>query len=604
MAIFGPMFQGEESLDSFLEGNIVSFCRCNQFIRNYAFENCTNLKKVYLGNVSSIQANAFTNCTNLEEVDLSGAKYFSLPSSNAIPNNPNLRIYVSSKEYSNFKNGENWAIYGNKIINKDESSASIDNFLYSVNTNSHISNIVSGLFVSVTASNARSIRSNLFRDYPSNIKLDIPNATEVQSNAFYNASRVIVNAPNLTCVGAYAFYNIATAFLNLCNLHNASSNMCRLTNVLGSNFENLHRVGDCAFEDTTGWYSVPNLTKVSEVGYAGFAGSDIRYMNSSVGVSSFGVSSFQGSRLEQINISNNAAVNQQTFYDCLYLTTLKNNNHTGLDLSCIPRYLFYNCRNLSIYTLTSNATIIESSAFRNVGADVNNFGYLVMPCVTTFESYSFSNISGGTLVLEAAPSNIGHHAFAYSNIPGLQIPESSSVVVEDSAFRSSIINCFGSSFRINISDLGTAAFRDITANRINVGLTYNNASSLLTPFTNIPDDAFYVNHINSSLNIVLAHQLYGVGTNGLRNLDKGLIIEGDDFSVWYSLTGGNNAITDTSLFFQVSQKRYENLNNVSDSTKLTRIKGLGSKSSNYSITFCYPNKRQWFTYSNGAITYV
>ena len=603
MALFGPMFKGESNFEAFLDGTI-SFFGCDvSTIRQYAFYNCSGLKKVYLGNVSSIGTNAFYNCLNLEEVDISGATSpFSLPSSNTIPNNANLKIYTSAKQYANFHGKENWALYGDKVVNKDEDSGSIDNFLYKTSTNAVAVQIVKGEAVDATTT-ATKVRSNLFRNYANNIKLDMFSLTEVQSNAFYNASKVVLDAPNLTCVGAYAFYNIATASLNLCNLQNASSNMCRLTNVFGSNFENLQRVGDCAFEDTTGWDDVPDLTKVSEVGYASFEGSDIKYINSSVGVSSFGVSSFQGSRLEQINISNNASVNQETFYDCLYLTTLKNNNHTGLDLSCIPCYLFYNCRNLSIYTLTSNATSIEDGAFCNVGADVNNFGYLVMPYVTTFGCYSFSNISGGTLVLEAAPSNIGSHAFAYSNIPGLQIPQSSSVVVEDSAFRSSIINCFGSSFRINISDLGAAAFRNITANRINVGLTYNNASSLLTPFTNIPDDAFYVNHINTSVNIVLAHQLYGVGENGLRNLDRGLIIEGDDFSVWYSLTGGNNAITNTSLFFQVSQKRYENLNNSSDSVKLTRINGLGRKSSNYSITFCYPNKSQWFTYSNGAITY-
>lgn len=604
MALFGPMFKGESNFEAFLEGTI-SFFGCDVgSVRSYAFENCSGLTKVYLGNVSSIAVNAFTNCLNLEEVDISGAtSYFSLPASNVIPNNANLTIYTSAKQYANFHGNQNWALYGDKVVNKDEDSGSIDNFLYKTSTNAVAVQIVKGEAIDVTTT-ATKVRSNLFRNYANNIKLDMSSLTEVQSNAFYNASKVVLDAPSLTCVGTYAFYNIATASLNLCNLQNASSNMCRLTNVFGSNFENLQRVGDCAFEDTTGWNYVPILTKVSEVGYAGFAGSDIKYMNSSVGVSSFGESSFQESRLEQINISNNASVNPQTFYDCLYLKILKNNNHTGLDLSCIPRYLFYNCRNLSIYTLTSNATTIEPSAFCNVGADVNNFGYLVMPCVTTFGCYSFSNISGGTLVLEAAPSKIAHHAFAYSKIPGLQIPQSSSVVVENSAFISSIINCFGSSFRINISALGTAAFRNITANRINVGLTYNNASSLLTPFTNIPDDAFYVNNIKSSLNIVLAHQLYGVGTNGLRNLNKGIIIEGDDFSTWYSLTGGDNAITDTSLFFQVSQKRYENLNSLSDSAKLDRIKRLGKKSSNYSITFCYPNRTQWFTYSNGAITYV
>lgn len=418
MALFGPMFKEETNFCEFLEGDIPFFFAGNVgSVRQYAFEGCSNLKKVYLGNVSSIAPNAFYNCLNLTEVDISGASsYFGLSSSNIIPNNADLKIYTSSKLYNAFHGNENWALYGDKVVNKDEASGGIDNFLYRTNIESDVIKAVKGEDIDTTCIAATRIRSNLFKNYTNGLVLNLPNVTEINHNVFLNAARLNFYGPNVTCVGYNVFYNIANAKLNLCNLQTASHSMSANSNISGSNFSNIKVVEGYAFRNTRGWDGV-NLGQLNSVSNYAFENSDIK----------------------SVNFASNAYIGQNAFNNC---TNLVNVNFSNI--GSMADYAFCNCTAL---TLDKDISLnyIGNGCLSNVKVDSWTSVDGINLAQTYLGKFSESNFILCNIIF-TSNIKLGEGVFEYKRVDIENDGDCYISVVGDYAFRGAQANGFKYSF--------------------------------------------------------------------------------------------------------------------------------------------------------------
>lgn len=494
MALFGPMFKGTSNLDSFLNGSINGFASDVSSIRKYAFYNCSGLKKVYLGNISSIGTNAFYNCLNLEEVDISGvASYFNLPASNIIPNNANLKIYTSNNLYNHFKGNQNWALYGDKVVNKDEDSGSIDNFLYKTSsTNAEVVKIVKGEPIDATTYTSF-IRPNVFRDYTNDIKLNANYATAIQNSVFYNAtnvtlnatratyignesfrntSKVILNAPNVTCVGSYAFGNAINAQLNLCNLQTSSANMCVNANISGSNFSNIKDIGVCSFYNTKGWNG--GLTGLNYVGGSAFENSNIQ----SVGFTANAYIdhyAFQNCKsLNSVDFANIRYLGDYAFADCTALPNpgLLTLNYIGSN--CFNNIVISQAFVLRINAFNLNQTWINAvthsdSPFKYYNISFATQGLYVGVNAFTRATLNLQSVSGGYIkyVGDNAFNNCSRSGSTPAvNFPGPPPANQDSIYIDDNAFRYchifSNIGC--SSGLLYTEHLGSNAFYFTQAN--------------------------------------------------------------------------------------------------------------------------------------------
>jgi hypothetical protein len=490
MALFGPMFKEETNFCEFLEGDIPFFFAGNVgSVRQYAFEGCSNLKKVYLGNVSSIASNAFYNCLNLTEVDISGAtSYFSLSSSNIIPNNADLKIYTSSKLYNSFHGNENWALYGDKVVNKDGTSGGIDNFLYRTNIESDVIKAVKGEDIDTTCMAATSIRSNMFRNYTNTLSLRLPNVKDISDNVFFNASNLKFYGPNVTNVGYNAFYNASKAILNLSNLTKASVNMCTNANIIYSNFSNIKDVEAYAFRNTIGWGNV-NLGRLNSVSDYAFANSDISGVNFGANAS-IGTNAFNNcNNLTNVNFSNIGSLGNYAFCNCTQLTLNTDMNLTYIGSCClsnvqVPSIITMTGQNLAQtylgkfsesnkiwcnITFTNNTELGEG-VFENKGVGITSRGngYISYVGVNAFNNaqlYIDANTFPGS---NSANTYIDENAFAYCNVYAI-----------------------GEVFTIQTNHIGPGAFSYTKANAISIQ-HMEKTSGVLAKYSGITSELAFV----------------------------------------------------------------------------------------------------------------
>ena len=553
MAIFGPMFNGTPNLDTFLNGSIPFFFAGNVgSVRQYAFYNCNNLKKAYLGNVSSIGTNAFYNCLNLTEVDISGAtSYFALPSSNAIPNNANLTIYTSAKQYANFHGNQNWALYGDKVVSKDADNGSMDNFLYKTSTNADTIKIVKGEPIDTTTY-ATFIRPNVFREYPNDIKLNANFATAIQNsvfykatnvtlnairathigyNCFFNASKVTLNAPNVTCVGTYAFQNVINAQLNLCNLQTAPQNMCVNANISGSNFSKIKDAGIFSFFNTKGWSG--GLTGLNYVGGRAFEDSSIQ----SVGFTANAYIdnyAFQNCKsLNSVDFANIRYLGDYAFANC---TSLPNPGVT-LTLNYIGSKCFENLATKTGFMLYINAFNLTQSYLNAVSDNQSGFKFFNISFATqglsigtnafTCATLNFRSVSGGYI------DYVGSNAFkdcyratgvSAINFPGPDPSDENDIYIGKNAFEHCYIfsNIGCSSGLLYTSHLGTNAFSYTKAN-INLYHT-ENASTLLGFYSGITTN--HVFDAITNVTVFFPGQIRRFGYKTFYNCSKVTLVEG------------------------------------------------------------------------------
>ena len=447
MALFGPMFKEETNFCEFLEGDIPFFFAGNVgSVRQYAFEGCSNLKKVYLGNVSSIATNAFYNCLNLTEVDISGAtSYFSLSSSNIIPNNADLKIYTSSKLYNAFHGNENWALYGDKIVNKDELSGGIDNFLYRTNIESDVIKAVKDEYIDTTCMAATSIRSNMFRNYTNTLILRLPNVKDISDNVFLNASNLNFYGPNVTNVGNNAFYNVSKAVLNLSNLTKASVSMCTNANISYSNFSNIKDVEAYAFRNTIGWGRV-NLGQLNSVSDYAFANSDI----------------------SGVNFGANASIGNYAFCNCTQLTL-----NTDMNLAYIGNYCLFNVPVPSIITMTGQnlaQTYLGKFSESNKICCNITFTNNIELGEGVFENKSVSITNRGDCYISYVGVNAFNNAQSYIYASAFPGSNSANTYIDENAFAfSNVFDTIGDGFKpIQTNHIGAGAFGYTKANAISI----------------------------------------------------------------------------------------------------------------------------------------
>lgn len=91
-------------------------------IASYAFENCTGLTKVELGNCNSIGTYAFNGCTGLQEIWIDNSSVPSLGST-AIPGtfqNGTGAIYVPANMVATYRANSGWAVYKWHIVSQED----------------------------------------------------------------------------------------------------------------------------------------------------------------------------------------------------------------------------------------------------------------------------------------------------------------------------------------------------------------------------------------------------------------------------------------------------------------------------------------------------
>lgn len=91
-------------------------------IASYAFQSCTGLTKVELGNCSNIGAYAFSGCTGLQEIWIDNSSVPSLGSS-AIPStfqNGTGAIYVPANMVAAYRANSSWALYKWHIVSQED----------------------------------------------------------------------------------------------------------------------------------------------------------------------------------------------------------------------------------------------------------------------------------------------------------------------------------------------------------------------------------------------------------------------------------------------------------------------------------------------------
>lgn len=91
-------------------------------VADYAFQNCTGLTKVELGNCSSIGTFAFNGCTGLQEIWIDNSSVPSLGSS-AIPStfqNGAGAIYVPANMVTSYRANSNWINYKWHIVSQED----------------------------------------------------------------------------------------------------------------------------------------------------------------------------------------------------------------------------------------------------------------------------------------------------------------------------------------------------------------------------------------------------------------------------------------------------------------------------------------------------
>ena len=302
-------------------------------IGNYAFSGCSSLTNIVIpNNVTTIGGNSFQNCTNLTSVTIGNG--------------------VTSIYGYSFQNCTNLA-----NVTIGDNVTSIEKYTFSG---------CSGLTNIVIPNNVTTISENAFENCTNLISVTIGNnVTSIESYAFYNCYKLVevINKSSLNIIsGDYANGKVGSYAKTV---HNGDSKIVKKDNYIfitgddGVNYliEYIGNASDLILpESYDGEYYAIN-------DYAFYKTDNLKSIKIPDCVTSIGEYSFRNcTNLANVTIGDNVtSIEKYTFSGCSGLTNIVIPNN----VTTISENAFENCTNLISVTIGNNVTSIESYAFYN-----------------------------------------------------------------------------------------------------------------------------------------------------------------------------------------------------------------------------------------------
>jgi hypothetical protein len=321
-------------------------------IQNNAFENCTNLFNLNIGqNISEIGSGAFKNCSNLNSIYFKGNKPYYVGQNILTNTNPNLKIY-------RYYNASGWSenFEGKQVItiglsndftyslNPDQNSYSITNFICNANIVNIPDSYDDGINGILPITN---IKSNVFSGCENIININLPKTlTGIGDQAFYNCTNLIeVKIPdNVINIGVNAFKNCTKLYsLNLGN---------GIMNIQTGAFYNCSSLIKL---------NIPNSVKKIET-EAFKSCSNLNVLIIGDNVETIESSAFNNcNKLYEINIGKKlSTIQSQTFANCLNLEKII----IPKNIIDIQNLAFSNCFNLKRIDFLGDAPNVNSNIFQ------------------------------------------------------------------------------------------------------------------------------------------------------------------------------------------------------------------------------------------------
>lgn len=115
----------EVTMARIIERTIDEYCDDSATaIGQYAFHGCTELTKVDIPNVTSIEANALYNCSSLEALILGGDAVVTLANTNALTGSGIAKgtgyVYVPSALMARYQAATNWSTYSAQFLTRED----------------------------------------------------------------------------------------------------------------------------------------------------------------------------------------------------------------------------------------------------------------------------------------------------------------------------------------------------------------------------------------------------------------------------------------------------------------------------------------------------
>ena len=366
-------FFGCTNLQSVTIGNSVTS------IGNYAFRECSGLTSVTIGNsVTSIGSYAFYECSGLTSITIPNSvtsigymafMYCSLTSV-TIPNSvksigdyaffgcsltsltiPNSVMKIGSYTFSRGNLESITVEDGNTCYDsREECNAIIEK---------SSNRLIVGCKNTIIPNSVTSIGSNAFMRCSGLTSITIPNSvTSIGFDAFYQCSGLTsVTIPNsVTSIGNYAFYGCSG-----------------LTSITIPN--SVTSIEEGAFDGCSGLTSIAIPNSVTSIGERAFKGcSGLNSITISTPIPNFSEKAFEGLSLSNVNINLNSwqyeniaatipELSNAAFHYYYNGSKLSINYKFPDDVTTLPNYALYNCKDISSVEIPSNITTIGSSAF-------------------------------------------------------------------------------------------------------------------------------------------------------------------------------------------------------------------------------------------------
>jgi hypothetical protein len=357
-------------------------------IPNYAFQNCTNLRSVTIGNsVTSIGAEAFSRCTGLTEI--------------IIPDSVTT-IGMNAFQFS-----------GLTSITIPGSVTSIGRLAF--NNSQSLESVIIGDSVNIDDSVTGSIGQQAFQGCTSLKSVTIGNSiTSIDQQAFFlcTSLEIVTIGNRVTTIGNWAFQDCTsltdvTIGNSVETLGTGAFRGCSaLTSINISN--NVTSIGEQAFQNT-GLTDVTIGNSVTRIGTEAFRNTGLKSVIIPDSVITIGAGAFSScTALESVTIGKGiTTIGVSVFYGCTNLTSVTFPNNPGF--TTIGDQAFRDCTSLTEIVIPNSVTTIGQDAFRSTGLTE-----VVIPnSVTDIGQGAFMNCTSLTkIVIPNSVTTIGNIAFS------------------------------------------------------------------------------------------------------------------------------------------------------------------------------------------------